>query len=149
MDTNKHIRMTEKIETLEEIKNYDFSSYDSSKIKDTKTNISGLLEGTDKIFNEWKLRKKCNEDSIDMELDFDFYSADKVGSESFCYVLEKNGFKTKIKTTRTMLFFKGYEIRVSKKQYWTLKTVEYEIERLGLISRKYNLLIEGYGSAIN
>jgi len=41
---------------------------------------------------------------------------------------------------------KGYEVTASINDYWSLKKFNEMIELLGLFSRKYNILIEGYGA---
>jgi len=47
-----------------------------------------------------------------------------------------------------LLIFKGWEIKVSISDMWTLIKLKDVIEKLGLLGRKYNALIEGFGALI-
>lgn len=135
------------MEFLNEIKDYKFDGYDEEAITSTKENIKELLEDSDIVWNEWK-RDGLSEDKK-FVVDFNFYSSDKDGVLHFTKILQKNHFEVEVKTKRTLLFFKGYEVKASINDYWNLKKLNEIIELLGLFSRKYNALIEGYGAFTN
>lgn len=137
------------METLEEIKSDVLSEMDRGEVAQTEKNIEQLLKDSGIIWEEWKEILGQDQDSLNIEVDFEFYSAySKQGSELLASVLEKNDFTAHIRSKRILLLFKGYEIKVSSKREWTLDELNYEIERLGWLGRKYNCLIEGYGTLL-
>ncbi len=136
------------METIKEIREYNFSEHDTSKVKDTKDNILKLMEDVSEVWQEWSSYSNNNENALNLEIDFDFYSANKELSKKFLISAENENFKVVLKSIRTMIIFKGYEIRLSKRQPWTLQKLKEELERLGLIGRKYYCLIEGYGALV-
>lgn len=129
---------------MNEIRIYDFSTYDAAAVAQTKENVSKLKEDSETIWNQW-VETGINTDQI-FKIDFDFYSAHEEGVLYFSEILQKNGFEIIIKTKRMLFFWKGYELRATLNDFWTLKKLNERIELLGLFSRKYNLIIEGYGT---
>lgn len=138
-----------KMESLEEIRMFDFSGYDSASVNRSKIRIENLTNGIGEIWGEWNKSFKQDSDTLDLEIDFDFYSANEKLSKDFSLCAKNNGFNVELKSERSMLFLKGYEIRISKRQKWTIIKLIEEIERLGLIGRKYDCLLEGYGAKVN
>ena len=132
------------METLEEMRQFKFDGYSRDLVDETIKTIEEFQSDIDQVWRVWL------EDGIDVlkefVVDFEFYSPDKKGIQLFKALLEKNNHRVKINTKRLLLIFKGYELKVSINQMWTLYKLRDQIELLGLLSRKYNLSIEGYGA---
>lgn len=132
------------MEFLKEIRNYPFEGYDDGAIAATKENIKELTRDSDIVWSSWK------KDGLDVvrefKIDFDFYSSDKEGVSYFTRILQVNSFEVTIKPKRFLLFFKAYKVRASFNRIWTLEELNETIELIGLFARKYNILIESFGS---
>lgn len=132
------------METLEEMKQFKFDGYSRDLVDETMKTIVEFQSNVDQVWKFWL------EDGIDVlrefKIDFEFYSPDKEGTHLFKALLEKNNYNVKVNTKRMLFIFKGYELKASLSQMWTLYKLRDHFELLGLLSRKYNLSIEGYGA---
>jgi|JI6StandDraft_1071083.scaffolds.fasta_scaffold36241_2 hypothetical protein len=124
------------------LKKYSNTNYTDDK--STNQNIADLLVDCDQVWSTWI--NNGVDTTKEFNIDFDFYSSRDKESKEFSDVLEAQGLSVNRKSTRTMLILKGWEIRVTFKDYWTLNKVESKIIEMGVLSNKYNVLIEGFGA---
>ena len=124
------------------LKKYSNTNYTDDK--STNQNIADLLVDCDQVWSTWI--NNGVDTTKEFNIDFDFDSSRDKESKEFSDVLEAQGLSVNRKSTRTMLILKGWEIRVTFKDYWTLNKVESKIIEMGVLSNKYNVLIEGFGA---
>ena len=138
----------EKIEYLDSeidsnrLKKYTDTNYTDDK--STNQNIADLLVDCNQVWSTWI--NNGVDTTKEFSIDFDFYSSRDIESKIFSDTLEAQGFIVNIKSTRTMLILKGWEIRATFNDYWTLDKLESRIIEMGILSNKHNVLLEGYGA---
>lgn len=74
---------------------------------------------------------------------FTFYSAYDDGSLQFQEALASIGYAVERKTTRTMLFFKGYEVSAEKTDNWSVDSIQEKLEELKNLAQQCATIHEG------
>lgn len=134
------------MQELETIKEYRFDGYEPSKVQSTIETIADLTKDAEKVWNEWI--NSGMDVTKPFSVDFEFYSAHKEGAEDLAILLTENDYEVSLRSKRMLLIFKGWEVVVSLNTHWTLAKLQDMIEKIGLLGRKYNASIEGYGALI-
>jgi len=131
---------------LKDILRFEFDGYDTESVKMTKENIIELTKDTDVVWDMWKESGMNENDKF--KVDFRFYSAYEEGVQSFSAIMRSHDVEVVVNPKRLLLIFKGYEVKLTLNEHWTLAKLNEVIELIGLYARKHNVLIEGYGAHV-
>lgn len=74
---------------------------------------------------------------------FTFYSAKKEPSLNFTELLKKMGFEVDRKSKRTLLIYKGYEIKAEITDRWDIGLLRDKIDQIGVLGEVYETNLEG------
>jgi hypothetical protein len=73
-----------------------------------------------------------------------FYSAKKDPSLKFATLLEKMGLKVERQAKRTLLFWKGYELKVELTDTWDIGLLRDKVEQISVLGEVYETMIEDF-----
>lgn len=96
-----------------------------------------------------KLKNSGLDSENEVTFDFYFYAGRERKIVAIEIFLNRIGYTTSVRTVRTAIIFKGYELRASLKGVWTPEILRENLEYLCSIADKFDLLLEGYGAKID
>ncbi len=114
-----------------------------SGMKNTIEKIKNLQADCRLAWDEWN---RENKDTLLIKIDYEFYTANKEGSQKFEEYLVEQGFTVNINSKRIMIIFKGYEIKASYEAEWSFVEFKQSLHDIGIVARQFDCLIEGYGA---
>jgi len=102
--------------------------------------IKLLIDKTPKMLEQW------GESGLNLNEKFEvfgsFYSANKFEAEGFVKSLKAKGLKTTLKTTRTLIILKGYEIDVFREGLWEEESLKKFLSEIALIGNQFLCRLE-------
>lgn len=110
-------------------------------------NNNELQEHFDRNEKMWKIWEENGVTSeTELTINFHFYATKKIAMHSMQQELEAEGFIFRIKETRTLLFFKGWEIEVDIKQKWSLPLLQAKMGSMYMLAAQTGTSLDGCGA---
>src|SRR6187402_2784425 len=109
-----------------------------------KAEMQGHFDRNESMWEIWKKHGVNSE--TELTVNFHFYSANKQNMELLCEELKSENIKFEVKETRTLIFFKGYEISADITKKWTLPELQGKTANLYILSKQVGVSLDGCGA---
>jgi hypothetical protein len=106
--------------------------------------MQGHIDRNETMWEIWKEHGVTSE--TELTVNFHFYSANKQKMELLCEELKSENIKFEVKETRTLIFFKGYEITADITKKWSLPELQGKTENLYILSKQIGVSLDGCGA---
>lgn len=112
-----------------------------------KADMQGHLDRNEKMWKLWE-QYGVNSETL-LTVNFHFYASNIKSMELLCKELANEGIVHRVKKTRTLLFFKGWQIEADITKKWTLPELQGKTGNLFILSLQVGVSLEGCGALIN
>ena len=105
-----------------------------------------IIDQTPEMIEQWK--KSGLNTNEKFEIFISFYSSNKFEAEGFVRSLQSKGLETTLKTTRTLIILKGYEINVYREELWEEESLKKFLSKIAIIGNQFLCRIENIGARV-
>lgn len=134
---------------------FEFIKYRDPKWKTANTisEANQSIEETKSIINQTpKMLEQWGKSGLNINAKFEvfvsFYSANKFEAESFVKSLKSKGLEAILKTTRTLIILKGYEINVYREELWEEESLKKFLSEIALNGNQFLCRLENIGARV-
>ncbi|MBS7230201.1 ribonuclease E inhibitor RraB [Flavobacterium psychroterrae] len=108
-----------------------------------------LLQHFDRNEKMWEIwEQKGVNSETELTVNFHFYAVKKDRMQLLTQELESDEIVFRVKETRTLLFFKGWQIEADIKQKWDLILLQAKMGRMFLMAEQTGVSLEGCGAVM-
>jgi hypothetical protein len=115
---------------------------------DTETHpeLAAHLQRNELMWDVW-IQAGVTE-TTSLPVDFHFYATKQPAAESLRRGLEQMGMAVALKSTRTLLFLKGWELTATETARWTLRKLQARTRDVFELASSLDVSLEGIGAAM-
>ena len=85
-------------------------------------------------------------DQTVLAVEFHFYATRESSARRLCELLGEAGYEVTRRATRTLLFFKGFDITATERGRWTLERLQARTRQLHELGEQVGVALEGCGA---
>lgn len=112
----------------------------------TEEELQELRAESEEVWKAW-LEHGLSQDA-DVTADFRAYCTSREQADRVAADLRDAGYDVRVKTTRTLLIFRGWVVKGSRTTTWTLDRLQSELMAFASVCGRHDALLDGYGALL-